>query len=128
MSPSKKPPKPKIVSASQVNEFYTEEQCFIRELSNTDSHADLSVALARVEPGITTAWHRLKGTTERYLVISGTGLVELENVEPKQVVSGDLVEIPANCLQRITNTGDRDLLFYAVCTPRFKPSNYLSNQ
>jgi mannose-6-phosphate isomerase-like protein (cupin superfamily) len=26
--------------------------------------------------------------------------------------------------QRVTNTGEEDLVFLAICTPRFRPENY----
>ena len=32
--------------------------------------------------------------------------------------------IPAGCRQRITNTGRDDLVFLALCTPRFVPASY----
>ena len=33
--------------------------------------------------------------------------------------------MPANVSQKITNTGDSDLIFPCICTPRFEPSCYL---
>ena len=106
-------------------EFYTDERCFITELINEASSPELSVARARVEPGVTTAWHKLTATDERYLIISGTGRMELEGAEPENVSAGDTVSIPAGVPQRITNTGPDDLIFFAVCTPRFNPENYI---
>jgi mannose-6-phosphate isomerase-like protein (cupin superfamily) len=41
---------------------------------------------------------------------------------------GDVVRIPAGVPQRITNTTDGDLVFFAVCTPRFVPSAYRSDR
>jgi mannose-6-phosphate isomerase-like protein (cupin superfamily) len=35
-----------------------------------------------------------------------------------------LVTIPAGVRQRISNIGDRDLIFYCLCTPRFEQKNY----
>ncbi|MGO1001331.1 hypothetical protein [Lysobacter sp. CA196] len=32
--------------------------------------------------------------------------------------------IPPGVPQRIANLGDGDLLFLAICTPRFEPGNY----
>jgi len=116
----------KIIKASETDEFYTEEGCFIKELSNSTDNKELSIALVRVEQGVTTEWHALKNTSERYLIFNGKGLVELEGIPAKEVSAGDVVEIPADCYQRITNTGNSDLQFYAVCTPRFRPENYLS--
>jgi len=106
------------------DEFYTEEKCFITELSNTSNDPVVSIARARVEPGVTTAWHRLKGTVERYVIISGTGLVEVGDLPAKSVHPGDAVIIPAMCRQRITNTGSENLIFLAICSPRFTVDCY----
>jgi mannose-6-phosphate isomerase-like protein (cupin superfamily) len=105
-------------------EFYTSEKCYITELSNTPDDPEVSIARARVEPGVTTRWHRLKGTTERYLIISGKGLVDAGNLPPREVTSGDVIFIAPMCRQRITNTGREDLIFLAICTPRFTQDAY----
>ena len=107
-----------------ANEFYTAEKCFITELSNSSDDAEVSIARARLAPGVTTNWHRLKGTGERYCIINGKGLVEIGAMSPQKVSSGDVVLIPPMCRQRITNTGSDDLIFLAICTPRFLLSNY----
>ena len=106
------------------SEFYTEEKCFINELSNSANDPDVSIAQARVKPGITTAWHRLKGVVERYVIISGNGLVEIGELPAQDVKPGDTVVIPELCLQRITNNGQEDLIFLAICSPRFTPDCY----
>jgi mannose-6-phosphate isomerase-like protein (cupin superfamily) len=100
-------------------EFYTQEGCYITEVSNTPDDPGLSIARARVEPGVTTRWHRLHGITERYYIIQGKGIMEVGKLPPREVVAGDVVLIPPACRQRITNNGTDDLLFLAVCTPRF---------
>ena len=105
-------------------EFYTPEKCYITELSNTDNDPEASIARARVEPGVTTHWHRLKNTTERYCIISGHGRVEVGQLPPQQVAAGDTVLIPPLCRQRITNIGSNDLIFLAICTPRFTNAAY----
>ena len=43
---------------------------------------------------------------------------------PQRVGPGDVVLIPPDCRQRIKNVGGTDLLFLAVCTPRFRPEAY----
>ena len=113
-----------IKMMSLDEEFYTPEQCYITELSNTNNDPDASIARARVEPGVTTRWHRLKNITERYCIISGQGLVEIGQLAPQQVNAGDTVLIPSMCRQRISNTGDDDLVFLAICTPRFTDAAY----
>jgi oxalate decarboxylase/phosphoglucose isomerase-like protein (cupin superfamily) len=35
-----------------------------------------------------------------------------------------VVIIPPQCHQRITNIGTEDLIFYALCTPRFSNQIY----
>ena len=105
-------------------EFYTAEKCYINELSNTPDDPAVSIARARVMPGVTTRWHRLKGTSERYLIISGRGVVEIGEKSPQNVTAGDIVFIPPMCRQRITNTGTDDLFFLAICTPRFTQDVY----
>jgi mannose-6-phosphate isomerase-like protein (cupin superfamily) len=105
-------------------EFYTPEKCYINELSNTPDDPDVSIARARVELGVTTRWHRLKGTFERYFIISGRGIVEIGKLPPQEVTAGDVVLIPPMCRQRITNTGAEDLVFLAICSPRFSQDVY----
>ena len=106
------------------NEFYTLEKCYITELSNTPDDPDASIARAKVKPGVTTRWHRLKGTIERYYIVNGTGRVEVGKLSPKEVKPGDIVLIPPMCRQRITNIGSEDLVFLAICTPRFSNDVY----
>jgi mannose-6-phosphate isomerase-like protein (cupin superfamily) len=105
-------------------EFFISENCYITERYNHADDADVSVAQARVKPGVTTRWHRLKEIEERYVILSGEGRVEVGDLPPENVSAGDSVLIPPMCRQRITNTGDDDLIFLAVCTPRFDPDAY----
>ena len=107
-----------------ADEFYTPERCYITELSNTSNDPDVSIAQAKVESGVTTCWHRLKGIDERYYILKGAGLVEIGDLAPQKVSEGDVVVIPAMCRQRITNTGSSDLIFLAVCSPRFTEDAY----
>ncbi len=117
---------PVIKYARDATEFITAERCHISEIANDDDDAELSIARARVEPGVTTAWHRLNGINERYVIISGKGRVEVGELPPTRVGPGDVVRIAAGVKQRITNTGDQQLVFYALCTPRFSAEAYVS--
>lgn len=105
-------------------EYYFEEGCFITELHNTGDDPEVSVARARVEVGRITRWHSLEAIRERYLIVEGSGQVEIGDEAPHTVCPGDVVQIPAGCRQRIANTGTDDLVFLAICTPRFVPSAY----
>lgn len=109
---------------SPLEYFFADEGCYITELSNTPEDPAASIAQARVRPGVTTAWHRLRDTTERYCIVSGEGVVEVGDAAPRTVVAGEVVVIPPGQRQRITNTGSADLIFLAICTPRFELENY----
>jgi mannose-6-phosphate isomerase-like protein (cupin superfamily) len=105
-------------------EFLIPEGCHIIEISNTPDDPDVSIARARVTPGGTTRWHRLAGITERYVILEGRGRMEVGCLPPQEVGPLDVVRIPADCPQRITNIGQNDLIFLAICTPRFRPEAY----
>ena len=106
------------------SEYYFEEGCFITELSNSEDDPEISIARARVEPGKTTKWHSLVGISERYLILEGEGLVEVGEMEARLVRAGDLVSIPPEQRQRISNTSEKDLVFLAICSPAFTSSAY----
>ena len=112
--------------ADSADEFATAERCHIIEVANDAGDPQLSIARARVEPGVTTAWHLLRDTSERYLIVSGQGQVEIGKLAPTLIGPGDVVRIPADVAQRITNTGDDQLIFYAMCTPRFTAAAYVN--
>lgn len=116
--------KPQIKQAEQAREFLAEhERCYILEAWR-DSDDGLTIARARVRPGVTTAWHALEGVTERYIIVEGKGRMEVGDLPPADVAPGDTVFIPAGVRQRIINTGASDLVFYCVCTPPFTPECY----
>lgn len=116
-----------IKSFDPEREYFFVEGCYINELSNSGLDSDVSISQARVTAGVTTQWHRLNGTTERYVILQGEGEVELGNCAPKQVKTGDVVIIPPQTRQRITNTGQQDLIFLAICSPRFQEKNYIDS-
>lgn len=107
-------------------EYFFIEGCHILEMSNSPDDPEVSIARARLEPGKTTAWHRLKGVSERYVVLEGQGRVQVGDAPPSEVAVGDVVLIPPGIPQRISNTGAVDLVFLAVCTPRFTGDVYES--
>ena len=110
----------RVVHPDESAEFDTPERCAILE---TWRDGEVTIARARVEPGVTTQLHSLD-VDERYLIVSGRGVVSVGEVAPAEVGPGDNVGIPAGVAQRIENTGDEDLVFYCVCTPPFRPDSY----
>lgn len=114
----------KIIHPDTSQEFSTREGCHILESANCADDEEVSIARARVEAGVSTRAHLLHGTTERYVILSGKGVVEVGGLPPEEVGSGDVVVIPPGVSQRITNTGSGDLVFLCVCSPRFRQENY----
>jgi mannose-6-phosphate isomerase-like protein (cupin superfamily) len=121
-------PSPIIIHNDESSEYFFEEGCYILELSNSDKDSNLSIARARLAPNTQTKLHKLNKTIERYIILQGQGDVMLGNSEMeysvKNVKSNDVVIIPKNHPQAIKNTGDSDLIFLVICTPRFKLENY----
>lgn len=117
---------PRVVQPSESQEYYFQEGCYILECWNCADDPAVSIARARVAPGNTTLWHKLQGVTERYVVLQGDGEMEVGQQPPTPVTAGAVVVIPPDCRQRIRNTGEDDLIFLAVCSPRFTPAVYRS--
>ena len=107
------------------NEYFFVEGCYINELANSAQDPLISIARARVARNTTTHWHQLSATTERYVILEGQGAVEIGDLSPQTVSPGDVVTIPPDTRQRIANTGQSDLVFLAICTPRFETANYI---
>lgn len=114
-----------LTKACNRGEFFTDERCFIIELLNTDASPAVSLAIARVEPGVTTQLHVLKGVTEVYVLQQGSGIMQVGD-EQHSVGVGDQVTIAADTAQCIFNDGDVDLVFYCICTPRFMVDCYVN--
>lgn len=119
------PMKAAIKFVDPAAEYFFDEGCFITELSNSTDDPAVSVARARLEPGKTTRWHYLRDTCERYVLLQGEGRVEVGQLPPQHVGVGDVVLIPPGERQRICNTGMEDLVFLAICSPRFAKEAYV---
>lgn len=124
---------PIVSQVPESQEYYFKEGCYILELWNDPRDVDTSIARARVEPGITTRLHALHHTAERYLILEGRGQVFIGGNSfggkgvggnTEEVQAGSVVFIPPYCPQQIKNIGDEDLIFLAICSPRFKAENY----
>lgn len=118
--------KREVKKLKEQQEYWIEEGCHIIEIANDGGDEDLSVARARLEPGTATHWHVLDGVRERYIIVSGEGRVEIGEDLCREVEPGDVVRIPENTRQRITNIGHGDLIFFVVCTPPFTKECYIS--
>ena len=54
--------------------------------------------------------------------------MEIDDLKPNHVSAGDVVLIPPEAHQRITNTGSSDLVFLAICSPRFSEAVYVDSE
>jgi len=113
-----------VFSIPESDEYYFDEGCFILELMNSPLDQEVSIARARVEAGCTTRLHCLNGLTERYVIQNGEGKVTVGDSLKQKVIPGDVVLIPNGVAQKITNTGQEDLVFLAICSPRFTRESY----
>ena len=113
-----------VLKTGSILEFDTPELCSILEAWNDESDPAISIARARVAPGVTTQLHCLRAIDERYLVVVGKGLVRIGSLTLQWLGLGDIVIIPAGVAQQISNAGETDLIFYCICTPRFSPDCY----
>jgi mannose-6-phosphate isomerase-like protein (cupin superfamily) len=96
---------PEDLNNRHAGEFFTPERCWIQENWNTPSDPAVSIARARVEVGVQTQLHRLRGVDERYLVIDGVGGLEIRGAPGVEVRRGDVVMIPSGMSQQIRNVG-----------------------
>jgi mannose-6-phosphate isomerase len=77
--------------------------------------ATYKVKSIHVNPGKRLSYQRHQKRSEHWYVTDGSGEVTLDG--KVQVVSrGSIIEIPQGILHRISNTGDRELIFIEVQT------------
>jgi len=105
-------------------EYYFKEGCFIEEWLNNSNNEEISIARVRVEANNTTRKHLLLNTSERYVILSGSGMVTVGD-KTWQVNAKDVVSIKAGQEQSIENPNSQDLIFLAICSPRFEEKNYM---
>jgi mannose-6-phosphate isomerase-like protein (cupin superfamily) len=104
-------------------EYYSAEGCYITEVSNSAADPEASIARAR-RAGRDGTLAPAEGTAERYVIVKGRGRVEVDELGAHEIKPGNVVLIPPMCRQRIANIGKTQLVFLAVCTPRFEGRSY----
>lgn len=117
-----------IRHGAAATEYWFEEGCYITEWSNAGDDPECSIARARVPAGGQTRWHRLEATTERYVVLHGRGRVEVGDRPSAEIGPASVVIIPPGQRQRVTADPDTELVFLAICTPRFRSDAYIDDQ
>ena len=111
---------------TRLTEFFTEDNYYVTEWWNTPDDPALSVARLRIQPGVSIRPYRLRGVTERYLFLSGRGLVEVDG-HNREVGPGDGILVKAGSWRCITNMGERDLGLLSICRPRFERLEHASD-
>ena len=106
-------------------ERWTSERCYITEIVNDVHWPEVSLARCRVEPGVTTQLHELS-VHEVYVIEAGNGRMTVGGSAPYPIGPGDTVSISKHAPQGVQNTGDSDLVFLCICTPRFSLKCYTS--
>lgn len=96
------------------------------EIIRTVDRGQFSVNVAK--PGITKGnhWHHTKN--EKFLVVSGKGLIQFRRIDSDEIieypVSGDrleVVDIPTGYTHNIINVGDTDLVTFMWANEAFNP-------
>lgn len=98
----------------------------IRELVGRAAAArtdEVSVARFRLEAGVTTGTSRYHGADEFFVVLSGSGVATLNDVETP-VGAGDLVAIRRGDPHALRADAGGALEFLAVIAPAFNPAHY----
>ena len=111
---------------TNIPERYFGERLYAAEYINDETIPGFSLARCRVAPGVTTQLHSLS-VDEWYVIESGEGRMQLDSQE-KDLSAGAIVQIPRGVNQRIYNSGAQDLIFFCVCTPRFTPEAYSTDE
>ena len=103
-----------------------DERGSFTEFIKTIDRGQVSVNISK--PGITKGnhWHHTKN--EKFLVVSGQGLIRFRRVGSEEIlyyrVSGDnpeVVDIPTGYTHDITNTGETDLVTIIWCNEVYNP-------
>lgn len=103
-----------------------DERGSFTEILRTVNNGQFSVNISK--PGITKGqhWHHTKN--EKFLVVSGKGVIRFRKIDSDEVieyfVSGDkleVVDIPTGYTHNIENFGDTDMVTFMWCNECFNP-------
>lgn len=98
------------------------------EIFKTETFGQVSVNISK--PGITKGnhWHHSKN--EKFLVVSGEGLIQFRNIFSEEIISYhvsqdklEIVDIPTGYTHNITNLGTKDLVTIMWANEKFDVSN-----
>jgi mannose-6-phosphate isomerase-like protein (cupin superfamily) len=81
-----------------------------------------SIAEITIPPGGSALPHFHRETEESYLILAGVATMQI-NDKPFELEAGEAVLIEPNEVHQITNNGEENLLFLAVCVPAWQPED-----
>ena len=98
------------------------------EFLKTKEYGQVSINISK--PGITKGQHWHHSKNEKFMVVSGEGLIQFRNIYSDEVieykVSGDkleVVDIPTGYTHNIINTGDSDMITIMWANEAFDPEH-----
>ena len=104
-----------ISSISRVEPYATKDGSTIRELH---ASAVQSLAEATLEPDQATERHYHRASEEIYVVVKGSGLLEVDG-ERRTVRPGDAILIPPGAWHTLENNGTSELRILCCCAPPY---------
>ena len=111
-----------IIDVNDCKEIIAGDNSILREIFSPlrdDIDVGYSLALARVKPGKITRKHKLKTSSEVYVILHGKGIMHMGD-ETAEVKEGHIIYIPPGAIQRIKNTGNEDLVFLCIVDPPWR--------
>jgi len=110
-----------VINRNSVPSFTTKDGSTIREiLAPRNSVIERqSLAEAILEPGCATEAHYHPITEEIYYILSGSGVIKIED-EIREIGPADAVAIPPGARHQIKNNGSVDLVFLCCCAPSYE--------
>ncbi len=105
----------RVASPDRVEAFVTKDGSTIRELHHT---AAQSLAEATLEPGQATERHYHRASEEIYVVVKGSGTLEVDG-ETRRVRPGEAALIPPGAWHTLENDGTSELRILCCCSPPY---------
>ncbi len=103
---------------AQLEPFPSEDGSEIREYHHTPAQ---SLAESTLQPGQRTDRHYHRVAEEIYLILEGSGVVEVDG-EERPVVPGDAVLIPPGAWHQLT-AGEAGVRLLCTCVPAYSATD-----
>ncbi|MDI6807270.1 MAG: cupin domain-containing protein [Candidatus Aenigmarchaeota archaeon] len=105
----------------KLEAFVTKDKSEIREYFHS---LNLSLAEALLKPGQVTQYHLHKKSEEIYYILDGKGLMNIEGKE-SEVAEKQAIYIAPGKRHKITNVGEKPLIFLCACSPAYSDEDTL---